>query len=157
MSRQRKIQQDSPARDFVLPGIFGYPSPVSFFLRYAGGQFYLQVANPRSTAEEVARLLHTNEDGVSHLVTVKLLKPVGHPTGNKQKFFCTEELLCLMRDRAWLSKVTDALYAFNEQKNAGTQWRNLERQAKRGPAAQPPPNPNQPTTSSTYERTTNDA
>lgn len=43
------------------------------------------------------------------LVAAGLLKPLGNPQPNSVKFFATLELLELVKDRAWLAKVTSAL------------------------------------------------
>jgi hypothetical protein len=41
------------------------------------------------------------------LVVVKLLKPLGNPPANSDKFFAMVELLKLVRDQAWLARVTN--------------------------------------------------
>ena len=52
------------------------------------------------------------------LVTARLLKPLGNPPANSVKFFATLELLELVKDRAWLAKVTNALNQHWQKKNA---------------------------------------
>ena len=39
----------------------------------------------------------------------RLLKPLGNPAQNGIKFFATLELLELVKDRAWLVKMTNAV------------------------------------------------
>ncbi len=43
------------------------------------------------------------------LVATRLLKPLGNPPPNGIKFFAASELLELVKDRAWLVKVTNAV------------------------------------------------
>ncbi len=117
------------AAPFVLPGAFAGAAPLSFLVHCVNGQFHLQVTNPRSTMEDVARYLRTDSDGVSYLVSQNHLRPLGTPTGNKQKFFSTEELFQQMRDRKWLSKITNALYEYNENKNTATKKRREQNRA----------------------------
>jgi hypothetical protein len=46
-----------------------------------------------------------------------LLKPLGHPAPNGQKFFLTEALKELCRDEKWCSKASDAVSAYWRIKN----------------------------------------
>jgi hypothetical protein len=43
------------------------------------------------------------------LVAARLLKPLGNPAQNGIKFFATSELLELVKDHAWLAKMTNAV------------------------------------------------
>jgi len=43
------------------------------------------------------------------LVAARLLKPLGNPPPMAVKFFAASELLELVKDRAWLVKVTNAI------------------------------------------------
>jgi len=52
------------------------------------------------------------------LVAVKLLKPLGNPPPNSVKFFAAMEVLELARDRAWLARMTSALYLHWRNRNA---------------------------------------
>jgi len=47
-----------------------------------------------------------------------LLKPLGHPAPNGQKFFLTATLEELRRDEKWFSKARDAIAEFWQNKNA---------------------------------------
>jgi len=72
----------------------------------------------RLTAEQVAGVLNCQPSDVRILVAVRLLKPLGNPPSNSVKFFATLELLELVKDRAWLAKVTNALNQYWQRKNA---------------------------------------
>jgi len=52
------------------------------------------------------------------LVAARLLKPLGNPPANRAKYFATLELLELVKDRAWLAKVTNTLNQHWQKKNA---------------------------------------
>ena len=52
------------------------------------------------------------------LVAARLLKPLGNPAQNGIKFFATSELLELVKDRAWLVKMTNAVNQHWQKKNA---------------------------------------
>jgi len=86
-------------------------------------QFMRLVGQPpaRLTAEQVAAMLNCQPSDVRILVAVKLLKPLGNPPANGVKFFATLELLELVKDRAWLAKVTNALNQHWQKKNAAKQ------------------------------------
>jgi len=72
----------------------------------------------RLTAEQVAWVLNCQPSDVRILVAARLLKPLGNPPPNSVKFFATLELLELIKDRAWLAKVTNALNQHWQSKNA---------------------------------------
>ena len=52
------------------------------------------------------------------LVAARLLKPLGNPPPHSVKFFAASELLELVKDRAWLGKVTNALNQHWQKRNA---------------------------------------
>lgn len=58
---------------------------------------------------------------ISVLVGSNLLKPLGRPAANGHKFFCTDEIMELSHDRAWLDKATRAV---------ARHWRERNRKAK---------------------------
>ena len=72
----------------------------------------------RLTAEQVAWVLNCQPSDVRILVAARLLKPLGNPPPNSVKFFATLGLLELIKDRAWLAKVTNALNQHWQSKNA---------------------------------------
>jgi hypothetical protein len=72
----------------------------------------------RLTAEQAAWVLNCQPHDVPILVAVRLLKPLGNPPPNGIKFFAASELLELVKDRAWLAKVTNALNQHWQKRNA---------------------------------------
>ena len=63
----------------------------------------------RLTAEQAAWVLNCQPHDVPVLVTAKLLKPLGNPAQNAVKFFATSDILEAVKDRSWLSKMTNAV------------------------------------------------
>jgi hypothetical protein len=90
---------------------------VSFMVTFTHGQLHVRPLSGRMTRSEVATILRTNKDGVSHLVKRKLLKPLGSQKKRKQLFFSSLWLFDQMSDMKWLSKITDELCLFSENKN----------------------------------------
>src|ERR1019366_7848705 len=72
----------------------------------------------RLTAEQAAWVLNCQPADVPILMAARLLKPLGNPPPNSVKYFAALELLELMKDRAWLAKVTNALNQHWQKKNA---------------------------------------
>jgi hypothetical protein len=72
----------------------------------------------RLTAEQAAWVLNCQPHDVPILVAARLLKPLGNPAQNGIKFFATSELLELVKDRAWLVKVTNAVNQHWHRQNA---------------------------------------
>ena len=71
----------------------------------------------RLTVEQAAWVLGCQPHDVPILVAVRLLKPLGNPPANGIKYFSTDELLELKRDRVWLVKVTNAVCQHWQRKN----------------------------------------
>jgi hypothetical protein len=67
------------------------------------------VPQPALTVEQAAWVLNCQPHNVPILVAVRLLKPLGNPAANGIKYFAASELLELVKDRAWLVKVTNAV------------------------------------------------
>jgi hypothetical protein len=63
----------------------------------------------RLTAEQAAWVLNCQPHDMPILVAARLLKPLGNPPPNGIKFFAASELLELVKDRAWLVKVTNTV------------------------------------------------
>jgi hypothetical protein len=61
---------------------------------------------------------------VPSLVAGRLLKPLGNPPPNGIKFFATADVLELLKDRAWLTKVTNTInqhwHRQNSRKKSGS-------------------------------------
>ena len=84
-------------------------------------QQFLRVRNQvpaRLTAEQAAWVINCQPSDVPILVAARLLKPLGNPPPNSVKFYAASELLELVKDRAWLAKVTNALNQHWQKKNA---------------------------------------
>ena len=78
----------------------------------------------RLTAEQVAWVLNCQAHDVPVLVAARLLKPLGNPPPNRVKFYATADVLELAQDRAWLSKLTNAVNQhWQKKKAAKTQCR----------------------------------
>jgi len=72
----------------------------------------------RLTAEQAAWVLNCQPHDIPILVAARLLKPLGNPRPNGTKFFATLELLELVKDRAWLVKVTNSVNQHWQNNNA---------------------------------------
>jgi hypothetical protein len=72
----------------------------------------------RLTAEQAAWVLNCQSHDVPILVAARLLKPLGNPRPNGIKFFATLQLLELVKDQAWLVKVTNAVNHHWQKNNA---------------------------------------
>jgi hypothetical protein len=72
----------------------------------------------RLTAEQAAWVLNCQPHDMPILVGARLLKPLGNPPPNGIKFFAASELLELVKDRAWLVKMTNAVNQHWHKQNA---------------------------------------
>ncbi len=72
----------------------------------------------RLTVEQAARVLNCQPHDFPILVGSKLLRPLGTPPPNGIKFFATEDVLELSKDRSWLAKVTNTMNQHWHRKNA---------------------------------------
>ena len=84
-------------------------------------QQFMRVLNQvpaRLTAEQAAWVLNCQPHDVPILVSARLLKPLGNPPPNSVKFYAASELLELVKDRAWLVKVTNAVNQHWHKQNA---------------------------------------
>ncbi len=72
----------------------------------------------RVTMQEAAWLLGFNDHEIPILMAKGLLRPLGHPAHNGQKFFLTATLEDLRRDEKWFSKASDAIVDYWRDKNS---------------------------------------
>src|SRR5256885_2707696 len=72
----------------------------------------------RLTAEHAAWFLGFAAHEIPVLVAKGLLKPLGHPAYNGQKYFLTATLEELRRDEKWFSKASDAIVEYWRHKNS---------------------------------------
>lgn len=73
----------------------------------------------RLTIQQAAWFLGFSVYEIPMLVSRGLLKPLGHPAHNGQKFFLTATLEELRQDEKWFSKASDAVVEHWRHKNAG--------------------------------------
>jgi hypothetical protein len=72
----------------------------------------------RFNKEQAAGYLGFEPDQVTVLIQKGLLKPLGRPAPNGDKFFAKVELENLKRDKEWLSKATLAVTLYWQNRNA---------------------------------------
>jgi hypothetical protein len=78
----------------------------------------LQMPPARLTAEQAAWFLGFVAHEIPILIARGLLRPLGHPAHNGQKYFLTATLEELRRDEKWFVKATDAVGEYWRCKNA---------------------------------------
>ncbi|SRR6266542_2849111 len=69
----------------------------------------LPVLPGRLTPAEAAWRLGFEPDHITVLVSLGLLKPLGHPAASTIKYFASIEIEALRNDPKWLARATDAL------------------------------------------------
>ena len=79
----------------------------------------LPISPARVTLTETAWLLGFSEQDISVLVSVGLLKPLGHPPPSGSKYFAATDLQVLRNDTRWLARASDAIVNHWKKKNAG--------------------------------------
>ena len=71
----------------------------------------------RVTADQAGWLLNCQPHNIPVLVAARLLKPLGNPPANAVKYFATDEILELSKDKTWLWKSSNAMYRYWRDKN----------------------------------------
>jgi hypothetical protein len=71
----------------------------------------------RLTAPQTAALLGFEPACIPVLVAKKLLRPLGKPAPNAIRFFAARQVEQVSTDVAWLSKATQALAAYWQERN----------------------------------------
>ena len=91
-------------------------------------QFLSLLAQPpaRLTADQTAWVLNCQVHDIPILVAARLLKPLGNPPANGIKYFGAAEVLDLGKDRAWLTKATNAIHQYWRTKNLRRTGREFE-------------------------------
>ena len=69
----------------------------------------LPVLPGRITPAETAHRLGFEPEHIPILISLGLLKPLGHPAASTIKYFASIEIEALRNDPKWLAKATDAL------------------------------------------------
>jgi hypothetical protein len=74
--------------------------------------FLTLLAQPpaRFTAEQAAWALNCQPHDLPVLIAARLLKPLGNPLANGAKYFSAADVRELAQDRAWLARMTNAIY-----------------------------------------------
>jgi len=72
----------------------------------------------RFTKEQAAAYLGFEPDQITVLIQKGLLKPLGRPAQNGEKFFAKVELEDLKKNKEWLSKATLAVTLYWKDRNA---------------------------------------
>ena len=72
----------------------------------------------RLNPAEAAKLLGFQEHDIPVLIAKKLLKPLGKPKPNAQKYFSWIQVISCLHDDEWLSKATQAIYDHWHGKNS---------------------------------------
>lgn len=94
----------------------------------------LKIPPGRLTKEQAAWYLGFSPDEIPILIAKGLLRPLGHPAANGQKFFLAAALEELRRDERWFSKACDAIVEYWRYKNSrkGEDSAANGRQARQG-------------------------
>ena len=71
----------------------------------------------RFTVEQVAWTLNFQVYEVQALITLRLLKPIGNARLNATKVFLAQDILEMAKNKAWLTKATNALYQYRLERN----------------------------------------
>jgi hypothetical protein len=81
---------------------------------------FLNLKNPpgRLTTEQAAWFLGFSAHEIPILIAKGLLKPLGHPAHNGQKYFLAKTLEDLRRDGKWFGKASDAIIEYWRYKNS---------------------------------------
>lgn len=81
---------------------------------------FLSLKSPpgRLTAEEAAWMLGFSAHEIPILMAKGLLKPLGHPPHNGQKYFLAAVLEELRRDEKWFSRASDTIVEYWRYKNS---------------------------------------
>lgn len=72
----------------------------------------------RLTAEQAGWVLNCQPHDIPALVAARLLKPLGNPAQNGTKFFATVDILETLKDRSWLTRLTNAINQHWQRQNA---------------------------------------
>jgi len=81
---------------------------------------FLNLKNPpgRLTKEQAAWFLGFTPDEITILMASGVLKPLGHPASNGQKYFLAAALEDLRRDEKWYGKASVAIVEYWRYKNS---------------------------------------
>ena len=96
-----------------------------------------KVVPARLDATQAAWFLGFEPHEIPMLIASGLLKPLGHPAHNGQKYFLTATLEDLRRDEKWFAKACDAVVEYWRCKNSrkGQNLPTARRQSRDGAEA----------------------
>jgi hypothetical protein len=80
----------------------------------------------RLTAEQAGWVLNCQAHDIPALVNARRRKPLGNPSQNSTKYFCTANVLELTQDRSWLVKVTNTICRHWQHQNARKQSNSMK-------------------------------
>jgi hypothetical protein len=114
--------------DPIFPSSKGPIIPV----REEQQKFMSLVGQPpaRLTVEQAAWVLGCQPHDIPILVAARLLRPLGNPPPNGVKFFCTSEVLELLKNRSWLAKMTSTINQYWQRKNVRQKSRSVKASEK---------------------------
>ena len=72
----------------------------------------------RVNAEQAGWVLNCQPHDIPALIGARLIKPLGNPSQNSTKYFCTADILEAAKDRAWLVKMTATINGHWQKQNA---------------------------------------
>src|SRR6267378_7777666 len=90
---------------------------------------FLNLKTPpgRLTAEQAAWFLGFSAHEIPILIAKGLLKPLGHPAHNGQKYFLAKTLEELRRDEKWFGKASDGVTKRTERERSSRERAALPR------------------------------
>ena len=71
----------------------------------------------RLTRQETAWMLGIQEADIVILMRAKLLKPLGNPAPNGEKYFSCSEVAELGKDRSWLDRASRLIAQYHRNRN----------------------------------------
>lgn len=72
----------------------------------------------RLISEQTGWVLNCQPHDLPALISARLPKPPGNPAQNGSKFFCTSDILELLKDRSWLTKMTNTINQHWQRQNS---------------------------------------
>lgn len=72
----------------------------------------------RLSAEQAGWVLNCQPHDIPALVNARLLKPLGNPAQNGAKYFATADILESLKDRSWLTRLTNTINQHWQRQNA---------------------------------------
>jgi hypothetical protein len=67
---------------------------------------------------ETSAILGISKTDLAHLCATGELELIGEPERNQERYLFADDVLDKARDRGWLKRITNALYALHKNRNA---------------------------------------